>query len=204
MEQRYGEDVSLAVDLEVADAARLVAQRLGVELGPDDPYGHPGFSGFDASGAYLRVRETGGVEEVSGEFRPSHPEPSAVWVRATTIAGEIVAALSGPPFRLLSVTPGPRYEVLEEEATWRRVLAELRAEGWEVALDGTGAPVSMEGRLPGGESFYLRCRYKTCTLEVDDVEVGAIRLKGEFSASWIAPEHAVDVLRELHRGWLTR
>ena len=192
------------VDLDVPEAARLIAERLGVELGPHDPYGYSGFSGFDASGAYVRVHKTGGVYASSGGFRPFHPEPTTVAVRATTIAGEIVAALPTPPFRLIDVRPGPRLEVLEKEATWRRVLGELRDEGWEVALDGTAAPVALDGRLPSGESFYLRCRWNVCSFDVDDVEVGEVELEGEFSASYILPDDAVAVLRRLHQRWLAR
>ncbi|NGY58171.1 hypothetical protein G7043_04390 [Lentzea sp. NEAU-D13] len=203
-DERYGEDIALVVDLDVPEAARLISERLAIELGPNDPYGHRGFSGFDASGAYVRVCKTGGVYGASGEFRPYYPEPSTVAVRATTIAGEIVAALSGPPFRLLVVAPGPTLEELEKEATWRRLLGELRDEGWEVVLDGTAAPVALDGRLPSGESFYLRCRWSVCSLEVDDVEVEEVELEGEFSASYLLPDDAVAVLRELHQRWLRR
>jgi hypothetical protein len=145
--ERHGEDVSPAVDEELPEAARLVAERLGVELGRNDPYGCPVFSGFDEAGAYPQVRETGCFVDASGEFHRSHPEPSQVWVRGTTIAGEIVAALSGAPFRLMSVIPGPTHEVLAEAAAWRRVLGGLREQGWEVALDGTAAPVALDGRV---------------------------------------------------------
>ncbi|MGW6933975.1 hypothetical protein ACWGE0_28230 [Lentzea sp. NPDC054927] len=36
------------------------------------------------------------------------------------------------------------------------------------------------------------------------LEVGEVELDGEFSASYILPDDAVAVLRQLHREWLTR
>jgi hypothetical protein len=209
--ERHGKSISLRVDAELPEAARLVAERLGIELGPNDPYGHPCISGFDASGAYVRVRETGGVIEPSGETRRWHPEPSTVWVQGTTCADEIVAALSGPPFVLVSVDPGPTLEVLRTDAAWRRVLGELREQGWEVCLSGTAAPVALDGSLPTGEYFYLRCRWSVCTLEIDTQEdwmvaewESEVELEGEFSASYIAPDDAVAVLHRLHERWLNR
>ncbi|WP_439661458.1 hypothetical protein ACSHWB_08095 [Lentzea sp. HUAS TT2] len=90
------------------------------------------------------------------------------------------------------------------QAGWQRVLPELRRQGWDVDTGCLAAPVELEGHLPSGESFYLRCRWSTCSLEIDDAEVGEVELGGEFTASYILPDDAVAVLHDFHQEWLTR
>lgn len=46
------------------------------------------------------------------------------------------------------------------------VLGWLRAEGYRVRATCLVSPVQLEGFLPSGEAFYLRCRYETCWLNI--------------------------------------
>ncbi|WP_330272748.1 hypothetical protein OG205_38625 [Lentzea sp. NBC_00516] len=100
--------------------------------------------------------------------------------------------------------PVPSEQWQRDDARWQRVLLALREQGRRVDVGCRAAPVELEGHLPSGESFYLRCRWNTCSLEVDDVEVGEVVLDSEFSASHLLPDDAVAVLRQLHREWLRR
>ncbi|RKN13621.1 hypothetical protein D7147_31140 [Micromonospora musae] len=54
----------------------------------------------------------------------------------------------------------------QHEASWLRLAATLRAEGWEAQLTSSAAPVQLEGALPGGERFYFRSRHADASLGI--------------------------------------
>ncbi len=54
----------------------------------------------------------------------------------------------------------PIFEEVQE------MLDRLRAEGYRVRATCLVVPVQLEGFLPTGEAFYLRCRYDTCRLTI--------------------------------------
>lgn len=93
------------------------------------------------------------------------------------------------------------------DGAWRRVLAGLRAQGWDVELTGTAAPVQLVGRVPSGEAFYYRCRYELCELDIgpDDelAWAGEEQLEGEYTASYLEPDEAIRILLHLHTRWRT-
>ncbi|MGI5504937.1 hypothetical protein [Lentzea sp. CA-135723] len=182
------QSVSINADMDVCATAAVVAERLGIEL--TEGVSHDGE-------VYFTGQDGGQRLSVSGE-------PTLVHVHATTVGHAIAEALSGPRFRLKDLSPHPEEWSQRSRAGWKRLLPELRAQGWQVDTGCPAAPVEVLGELPGGEEFYLRCRWDTCTLEVDDVEVGEVVLDGEFSASYLLPDDAVAVLLKLHQEWLTR
>lgn len=202
-----GETMSFLVDLEVPEAARLIAERLSVEMeGRIDLYGYPEYNGFDAGGAWLWLRGTPWSLR-PGENRRLHPEPSILWVWGTLLGEEIRTALSGPPVRLDHLGPGPTREGLDRQAAWRRLLGELRAEGWQIETNGNGeGMIQAEGFLPSGREFYLNFKYDTAYLQVLSGE-GADYWEQDLpypQAGYMKPDEAVRVLRELHVNYLTR
>ncbi|OXM73752.1 MULTISPECIES: hypothetical protein [Amycolatopsis] len=84
---------------------------------------------------------------------------------------------------------------------WRRLLAELEAEGWQATLTSPAAPVQLEGRLPEGERFYFRARHAHVLLSVggdDPADVGAWEGEVPFEgASYLAAEDGAPVIRLL-------
>jgi hypothetical protein len=89
----------------------------------------------------------------------------------------------------------------------------LEARGWTFTSGPEGAaPVQAHGKLPGGEAFYLRCRWDACSLSVragvephsDDL-IRDPQWEGEwardhwatFDASWAEPADVLDALTEL-------
>jgi hypothetical protein len=94
----------------------------------------------------------------------------------------------------------------EPAAAWQPLLAELSAQGWEVELTCSAAPVQLEGRVPTGETFYYRCRHNTCSLELGVTDEssdweGELAVDGEFAASYLDPDEAVRILLRLHARW---
>ncbi|HEX7304951.1 hypothetical protein [Lentzea sp.] len=206
------QSVSINADMDVRTAADIVAERLGIELteqmGRD---GHVRFAGPDASGTELSVSTNTPMiydfmseKEKQDVLEATGPEPTSIYVHGTSVGHAIVEALSGPGFRLMFLSPHPEEWWQRSQAGWKRVLPELRRQGWDAELDSPASPVALEGHLPSGEEFYLRCRWNTCTLYIDDEEVEEAELEGEFSASYILPDDAVAVLLKLHQEWLTR
>lgn len=49
---------------------------------------------------------------------------------------------------------------------FRVMLGRLRSEGYRVRATCLVVPVQLEGFLPSGEAFYLRCRHQTCRLDI--------------------------------------
>lgn len=89
---------------------------------------------------------------------------------------------------------------------YHEILTRLRAEGFRVRLTCLAAPVQLEGHLPSGERFYLRCRHDTCSLRIAPRGVDPVRdptwsqdISGwdEHEASSLSPEETEAVLREL-------
>ena len=58
---------------------------------------------------------------------------------------------------------------------FREMLERLRAEGYRVRATCLAAPVQLEGFLPSGEAFYLRCRHETCRLDIAAADGHPIR-----------------------------
>lgn len=95
----------------------------------------------------------------------------------------------------------------------------LRAVGYAARVTTLACPVQIEGRLPTGEVFYLRCRWSTCELDVgdppsaatdelpteDEVDalIDAAAWRGEvtrwrpYEASWLEAEEVERVFHEL-------
>ncbi|SCL41061.1 hypothetical protein GA0074692_6122 [Micromonospora pallida] len=51
-------------------------------------------------------------------------------------------------------------------ASWLRLAATLRTEGWETQVTCTAAPVQVDGALPNGERFYFRARHSDVSLGI--------------------------------------
>ncbi|MEQ4209888.1 hypothetical protein [Actinopolymorpha sp. B9G3] len=198
-------------DLDVRSAAAMVGERLEIDLleRTSESFG-VGFHGDDATGGAVSVSENRspvGVERLDNVESERPAEPTAVYVHSTGMADAIVLALTGPPFRLHSQDAHPSVETQLAHAAWRRLLPQLRAQGWEVELTCATAPVQLEGRVPTGETFYYRCRWQTCSLDMcvsgdspdweGEVDVDG----GEFAASWLEPDEAVRILLQLHAQW---
>ena len=54
----------------------------------------------------------------------------------------------------------------EHMDAWEDALADLRGDGWEVAMTCVAAPVQLEGRTPTGERFYFRSRHEDVSLQI--------------------------------------
>ena len=104
--------------------------------------------------------------------------------------------------------------MFEERARgFEEVRRTLEAVGWTfTSPPGGAAPVQAWGRLPGGEAFYLRCRWDVCRLDVRaDIDPDSADLVREpdwsgswsrpdwdtFDASWAEPADVLDALTEL-------
>lgn len=200
-------------------AARVVAARLGVVLEERHP-AQEGVS-FHARGPGeetigVMMVDVGdassGVESAEPSAMsvvPVLPGSTIVRVHATGRAKSVIDALTGVGFVLTGREPFPPAWVQEADAAWQRLLPELRAEGWHIELTCFAAPIQLEGKVPGGDWFYYRCRWNTCSLSVggDDPADGAVwsgerKVDGAHAASHLHPDEAVRILLELHARWL--
>jgi hypothetical protein len=70
------------------------------------------------------------------------------------------------------------------------LIEELRQYGWTIDAYGDMVPVQMEGKLPDGRPFYLRCRYDTCSLRVGEVtdDIDAVIRRPRWSAEYADPK----------------
>jgi hypothetical protein len=208
------QNLVFGADLDVCTVAGIVGERLEIDLAER---GHESlgvsFHGSDATGGTVRVGENLvdpfgilSAKQLAKAQAERPAEPTTVHVHSTGAADAIVAALAGSPFRLHSRNPHPSARTQLEDATWRRLLLELRAQGWEVELTCPAAPVQLEGRVPTGEAFYYRCRHNTCSLELGVTDEsqdweGELDVDGEFTASHLDPDQAVRSLLHLHAQW---
>jgi hypothetical protein len=201
--------VSINVDTDLATAVRLVEERLGIRL-VENEYGQ--FRGPDASGATLSVSANDReipyflTDEQKASMRESiGPEPSSIYVQHTAVGQAIVEALSGPPFRLNYIMPRATAADLRRDAGWERVVAALNEQGWrESWLRIDGPPVVLEGHVPTGEEYEIKCRGDECCFQVDVDSFGWKSYTLDYEgAGIIEPDEAVRVLHELHRRWLT-
>ncbi|MEV6239885.1 hypothetical protein [Lentzea sp. NPDC051838] len=189
---RIGESMYFAVDLDLDDAARVVEERLGVALEVRvDLYGLKEYEGSYVDGARLWMQGS---------------SPATLWVWATLRGEEIRTALVGAQVRLDRVMPGPTRERVHRRDAWRRLLDELRAEGWRIEMNGDGdGLIQAEGFLPTGQEFYLNFKYDTCYLEVGSTpEEWSAHEVPYPRAGYLEADEAVLMLRELHTVWLTR
>jgi hypothetical protein len=203
-------------DKDMRATAEIVGRALGVHLQEwrNDQLG-TSFGADDPSGGSIHVAEKRPPSDDLGEDLQARltaaapPEPTTVYIHATSRADVIVAALTAAGCRLHRRAPWPPADVQRADAAWRRLLPELRAQGWEVTLTGHSAPLQLEGRVPSGESFYYRCRHDTCSLAIGgeepvaepDWEGEQVIDGGEYVASYIEPDEAVRVLLALHTNW---
>jgi len=201
--------VSINVDADLATTVRLVEERLGVQLAENE-YGQ--FHGPDASGATVSVSTK--KQEIPDFLTDEKkaplaerigPETSSIYVRHTTVGHAIVEALSGPPFRLKYILPLADAAWLRREANWERVVAELTEQGWRPWLRIDGPPAVLEGHLPTGEEFELKCQGDHCYFHVEVEGYGWMSYKLDYpNAGVIEPDEAVRVLHDFHQEWLTR
>jgi hypothetical protein len=92
----------------------------------------------------------------------------------------------------------------QAEAAWERAAAELRSEGWEVALTCLAAPVQLEGRVPDGSGFYFRARFSTVSLGIGgddpawtpDWEREVTLDDDGYSASYLDAEQGLPMIRQ--------
>ena len=206
------QSVSINSTADVRTTAAIVAERLGIELTEVvNRDGETLFRGPDSSGATVSVSPNsvgmpGMSEQMLADARESAgPEPTSVYVHATSVGHRMVEALSGPPFVLKFLSPHPEERFQRSMHGWDRELPRLRERGWQVDLSCVESPVALEGYLPTGEDFYLRCRHQHCSLEIDEDSANWWRSEVQYEhASWIEPDEAVRVLHELHTVWLNR
>lgn len=63
----------------------------------------------------------------------------------------------------------------------------LRRQGFTITDHVFAVPVALEGKLPTGEDFYLRCRYQACRLTIDEeVQEQLTKLDGTPFEKWEA------------------
>jgi hypothetical protein len=112
----------------------MVGERLEIDLAErrHDSLG-VSFHGADATGGTVWVGENLvdpfgilSAEQLAKGQAERPAGPTTVHVHSTGAA----AALAGPPFRLHSRNPHPSAKIQLEDAAWRRLLLELRAQGW--------------------------------------------------------------------------
>lgn len=204
---------------EIRAAAQMVAAALGVALEEKrhDQFGIS-FHARDAGGEAISVMETARLR-VFSSYRPASgqpgfeasvpQEPTIVSVHSTGRADAIVRALTSASLNLTIREPYPPADVQEADAAWRRLLPELRSQGWEFKMAGYAAPIQLEGRVPSGDPFYYRCRWDTCSLGIggdDPADIpewtGEHTVDGEYTASYLHPDDAVRILLALHLDWL--
>ncbi|MGI5504936.1 hypothetical protein [Lentzea sp. CA-135723] len=194
--------VSLHVDADVATTARLVQERLGIALTKTEGREH--YSGLDASGVELSV--FGSRQILPGTLLGEvDPERASIYVRHTTVGHAIVEALSGPPFHLNFIAPRSTAADQRRDAAWDRVLSRLTGEGWQAHLIIDGPPAVLQGHLPTGDEFELKCRGDRVVFYVDEVSGALHEEEIDYpDAGFIEPDEALRVLRDLHQRWLTR
>lgn len=148
--------LTLSCDEEVRRAVEIVAAALNVEEKHHDDWGIS-FHAGDPAGESIGIMSTARLHTALGPLSDSQRagveatiprEPTVVVVGPTDRADAIVAALRAAGLHLIEREPYPSAWAQEADAAWRRLLPELRAQGWEIEVLGYAAPVQLEGRVP--------------------------------------------------------